>query len=166
MVAIDSSSVYSTSAKERKELINQLFSTNAHRFSEERLATILWWTEAETGKPSFFSKFAFLQKVWCDKNFRPFDNVASSVKHLTSHKDQDFLIRLSTSQTGGITLTFRRELKTDRIVHTRFSVDHNSCITDSNGNQHQSIASLVNWFSFHRYRNSTATPAGYVCPSY
>jgi hypothetical protein len=170
MVAIDSILPVSPlnnapTLKDRKELVEQLFKTNAHRRTDERVNTILWWTEAESEKSSFSSKFSFLQKVWCDKNFRPFDNVASSVKHLTAHKNQDFLIRLSTSQKGGITLTFRKQLKGDRIVHTRFCVNNSSCIIDSNGNQHESIASLVEWFSLHRYRNRSATPAGYICTS-
>lgn len=163
MVAIDSVQCNSDQLAQRKVLIEKLFQSTAHRRADPRVETILWWTEAENlTSNSFNSKFQFLQNVWSDCNFRPFDDVSSSVKHLTAHKNQDFLIRLSTSQPGGVTLTFRRELKSDRIVHTRFTVNNNSHIVDSYGKPHETISSLAKWFSSHRYRNQQATPAGYV----
>lgn len=163
MVAIDSVSTNNAVLAQRKNLVEKLFECKSHRSTGSRIATIMWWTEAENlSSNSFNSKIQFLQNVWSDCNFRPFDDVASSVKHLTSHMNQDFLIRLSTSQPGGVTLTFRRELKSEKIVHTRFSVDGNSHIVDSYGKPHKTISSLAKWFSSHRYRNQQATPAGYV----
>merc|ERR1712137_1037806 len=50
------------------------------------------------GEDEFRPKINFLIKVWSDPNFRPFDNIKSSVYYLRSNLDTDFLIRLSTSQ--------------------------------------------------------------------
>mmetsp|Transcript_28520 Transcript_28520/g.48742 ORF Transcript_28520/g.48742 Transcript_28520/m.48742 type:complete len:166 (+) Transcript_28520:46-543(+) len=160
MVAIDS-----IPSQNRTAMVESLFTdNNAHRFSQERLETVLWWTGALENKESIFlANYEFLKKVWSDNNFRPFDNVKSSTLHLSQHPDQDFLIRLSTSQQGGITLTFRRALGTNRIVHTRFQVNSNSNIIDPNGKEHSTISSLVNWFSNRGYKHQKATPAGYIC---
>ena len=159
MVAIDS-----TPSQNRFSMVKSLFSeTNAHRFTEQRLQVVLWWTGANTNKESIFlSNYTFLKNVWTDKNFRPFDNVQSSTHHLSEHPEQDFLIRLSTSQQGGITLTFRRALGTNRIVHTRFQVNSRSNIVDPNGCEHSTISSLVMWFSNRGYKHHKANPAGYV----
>merc|ERR1712100_722336 len=133
-------------SQNRTAMVESLFTdNNAHRFSQERLETVLWWTGALENKESIFlANYEFLKKVWSDNNFRPFDNVKSSTLHLSQHPDQDFLIRLSTSQQGGITLTFRRALGTNRI-------------------EHSTISSLVNWFSNRGYKHQKATPAGYIC---
>lgn len=152
----------------RKELVKNLFKSKIHRFNDNRLNIILWWTDANNTSVSstFEAKFNYLEKAWENCNFRPFDDIKSSENHLASNLYQDFLIRLSSSQPGGITFTFRStKTISSSIIHTRFFVNKNSKIIDSNGGEHETIDSLAKWFSYHRYRSQTANAAGYICYS-
>jgi hypothetical protein len=146
---------------------------NAHRFSESRLDWLVKWTGADVFDAyhsetvaNFSARLHFLKKVWSDVNFRPFDTIESSVHYLHLQSNQHFLIRLSTTVPGGITLTFRKDVGSKEIVHTRFAVNNLGNITDSHGHQHSTVASFANWFSAHKYNqantNKTIPLAGYI----
>ena len=164
MVAVDTPTLSSPCG--RLALVRALFDSQYHRFTQERQDIVLWWCGgASAAEEEFRPKINFLLKVWSDPNFRPFDNIKSSVTFLRQNFDTDFLIRLSTSQPGGITLSFRRKMGGSDIVHTRYYVNKNENIVDSDRHEHTTITSLGTWFSAYRFQSSSACPAGYVCPS-
>ena len=150
-----------------------LWNTKEHRSSPLREEWLQNWTElnqVDASRPEtilvFNSRLKFLQKVWSDKqHFRPFDTIKSSVQYLQGQKDQDFLIRLSTTIPGSITLSFRKEMWSNQIVHTRFTVSSNGNVVDSCGTEHSDVASLALWFSSSKFETSKQNfqPAGYVC---
>ena len=108
------------------------------------------------------SRIQLLENIWKDPCFRPFDTVESSTAYLKDNMEQNFIIRLSTSAPGGITLTFRKALKSDIIVHTRFFVNDNGKVVDAHKNEHADLSSLAKWFAESKY-TTPATPAGYIC---
>lgn len=158
------------STKVEVEGVSSLFTSTTHRISEERLRVVEGWVYHEKSfdgplaRPEVSgSRLNFLNNVWEDPHFRPFDDVQSSVKYFASHKDKDFLIRLSSTVPGSITLSFRKVPRSTEILHTRFTVNNNGNIVDSHKTEHTSIKSLANWFCYNKYRGSSVSAAGYVC---
>ena len=150
--------------------VELLFKSTAHRNTPERLHVANCWVNREKSfdgplaRPEVSAaRLSFLNNVWEDSHFRPFDDVQSSVKYFASHKDKDFLIRLSSSVPGSITLSFRKVPKSSEILHTRFNVNNSGNIVDSHKNEHATIKSLANWFCYNKYRGSSVSAAGYVC---
>jgi hypothetical protein len=152
--------------------LKKLFEVS-HRFTDARLDWLVKWTGANIfdaaiteSVTNFAARLHFLKKVWSDVNFRPFDTIQSSVQYLQLQKDQHFLIRLSTTVPGGITLTFRKDLGSKEIVHTRFAVNILGNITDSHGREHSTVESFANWFSTNKYANQALNKsiplAGYI----
>ena len=86
----------------------------------------------------FNSRFQFLQKVWEENSFRPFDTIESSISYLQSSGDR-FVVRLSTTKPGFITITTKVG---NKFIHTRYQILENSTLIDERGNQHESISSL------------------------
>merc|ERR1711976_919664 len=151
---------------EAKEKLVQLFTeSKTHRFSEERLAWLVMWTGSDIYDPldkhsthNFNTRLNFLKSCWDNVElFRPFDTVQTSAKHLLSTPRAHFLVRLSTTVPGSITISFRSE---NTIKHTRFTLNTAGEIQDGQGNKHSSLLSLSNWFSLNRLRTQqTYMPA-------
>ena len=147
----------------RPQLVQNVFLSKFHRCTPERLASVLWWCGGDSNSDGEFKALLnFLIHSWSDPNFRPFDDVCSSVAFLNQNMDSNFLIRLSTTQPGGITLTYRKQ---EGIFHTRFFVNKNETIIDSDNKEHSSISSFCSWFGERSSLAREACPAGYARPS-
>jgi hypothetical protein len=154
-------------------LLKQLFmDSSAHRETESRLTWLIHWTEAyhyDQTNPktvqTFASRLSFLRKIWNDTtHFRPFDTIISSVTYLKdpAHQNQNYLIRLSTTEPGSVTVTYKKFMCHTSIKHSRFAVSDRGNIVDSFGIEHESIETLVDWFSSCVYSTKGRTYlAGY-----
>jgi hypothetical protein len=174
MVSLDSAPAVQHDEITRKlvvEKIDYLFTKmGTHRETPERKQWLLEWSGANninnyenlaTGLAIFQSRLNFLQKAWCDtSNFRPFDTVKSSTAFLMKHPQHSFLIRLSTTVPGGITMTFKHNPK--NIYHTRFEVNIRGYVVDSLGKEHETIGSLAEWFAHRKFETKATSPAGYT----
>lgn len=143
MVAIDSQTnvfLNGNSQPINREQIVNIFSSH-HRFTSERLRWVCGWLAKNqlNGKEEFcINRWRFLTAAWGNSIFRPFDDIESSVRHLSTTPDCDFLIRLSTSQPGKITVTHKRK---DKIYHTRFTIKENG-IRGTTGKTYRDIEHL------------------------
>jgi len=159
-----------SSSQEAKQKLVSLFSTyKTHRFSEERLSWLIMWTGADSydsldklSVETFAIRYGFLEASWNNVAlFRPFDTITSSVSHLQENPEHHYLARLSTSVPGSITFTFR--MNNNTIKHTRFTLNLQGSLVDSQGNSHSSLNSLSTWFSSTQLKAFyQALPAGYV----
>ena len=125
--------------------ILKLFQSH-HSYTENRFQSTCFWVgieELERGEiceEVLRSRLSFLQKMWTNKQFRPFDSVKDSENHLRENNTAGFILRLSTSQPGKITYTRRMN---EKIVHTRFTLNPDGSLYDQPGNIFKNIDSLV-----------------------
>lgn len=121
-----------------------LFSTNEHKCSVERLNILLSWLELPNGcnkvpsHTTFEMRLQFLKTIWSKDYFRPFDHVRSAEYYLMANTHVGYLVRLS-SQPGKITITKRN--KDGAIYHSRYSI-LNGELCGSKGNKFESLEEL------------------------
>lgn len=140
----DSKTIESPIRINYKERIHLLFQ-NHHRLTDARFRWVWMWVGANESDTIMDqtreNRLQFLSASWDNyEEFRPFDTVESSEEYLRNNLDKGFIIRLSTSQPGKITVT--RRAQGNIITHTRFTVLNNGGLVDGRGNQFDSIHHL------------------------
>ena len=135
-----------------QHILRSLARINVHDLPGEKIKWLYHWCGAyecirtfnegkQEEKNMFFSsRVAFLQRVWHEPQFRPFDTIDSSIQFLHQTQDITSTARLSTTRPGYITVTTQSG---SNFTHTRYQVLSNSSIVDSKGNQHHTISSLT-----------------------
>lgn len=77
----------------------------------------------------FWARVRFLERCWGDtKHFRPFDTIEASKEFLARSPDANFVVRLSSTKPGSITLSERVSRVPFKVVHTRFWINQESMI--------------------------------------
>jgi len=146
--------------------VRSLFDSH-HRCSSTRLRWVLLWTGITPHSSTIATsqevetRIQFLKTVWSDEQFRPFDTIDSSVHYLQSNLEQDCLVRLSTTVPGCITISFRSQTQ-NTILHTRYFLNSKGNLKDSDGHEHTSCKSLLEWFAKKDYYKRPVRVAGYV----
>ena len=133
----------------RKKTINTLFIIGIHEYSNSRYQTVLWWAGANnTINDDFEYKYSLLLDIWSHPCFKPFHNIISSAQYLIDNKSENFIIRLSTSQPGTITFTFRKETikGSIRIIHSRFLIN-NGYLSNGSGTTYKNIHYVIKAFN-------------------
>ena len=144
--------------KSRDLVVNEIFNNQGHRKDPNRFELLKRWIfktnsfDGPDASPDIAQgRVEFLMKSWNDQYFRPFDDSFSSIKYLGDNPKITFLIRLSCSVPGSITVSFRESLLSMKIFHTRYTVGNAGRIIDSNHIEHPSIDSFSKWFSDLKY---------------
>lgn len=130
------------------ELTNVLFERSCiHRKTLARDKWINFWLNS-TSQSKTYSRLDFLNRVWEEQSFRPFDDVTSSVNFLIQNPGKGLLVRLSTTVPGAITVTFRA--KNNKIFHERFLLNDKAYLEDGKGRSFLNIDELSQWFLKNR----------------
>lgn len=78
---------------------------------------------------NFQSRLQFLLCLWSENFFKPFDTIESSIEYLNNFPKIPFVVRLSSTKPGYITVT-RKNGKA--FTHTRYQLCANSCMIINN----------------------------------
>lgn len=129
---------------EQMEKIMWLFDNlKQHVFSQAHFNIVWHWCQVNTTFQHFESCVKFLETVWEEPTFHPFENQQSSEQLLLKDRRHGFLIRLS-SQPGKITASKKQ---TQGIIHSRYFITENGSIKDTQGNCYENLSKLVAFIS-------------------
>lgn len=115
--------------------IEQLFASThengmkVHGHSPEREETLKRWlglNEQGSNSANIADRLSFLEENWANIYFRPFDGIQGGEDYLLKHLGARTVIRLSSSEPGKLTLTFRNY--DGRIFHSRYALKGNRII--------------------------------------
>ena len=142
--------------EENLEMIRSLFACPYHRISESRLVLLYNWIFKEgtfAGPPAsrevVDARFQFLQTAWTNAFFHPFESACSASAKIRSSPSLKFLIRLSSSTPGHITLTFRFNEGSQSIYNTRYQINDNGRLVDPKKREFLNIETFAYWFLTH-----------------
>ena len=140
-------------SEENMEMIRSLFACPYHRISESRLIFLYNWIFKEgtfagplATRETVDARFQFLQTAWTNAFFHPFETACSASAKIRSSKSLKFLIRLSASTPGHITLTFRFDEGSQSIYNTRYHLNNNGRLEDHKNREFFNIESFAFWF--------------------
>lgn len=141
MVAVDKNKFPSHISSELCEQILSAFSSH-HRFTWDRFTWVCNWVTSDKGGKRKFceDRWSFLLSIWKNELFRPFDDVESSKKFLESKKHIGFLIRLSTSKPGKITISYKLN---EEVRHTRYKLIENGALKGIGGKKYENLQVLA-----------------------
>ncbi len=108
-----------------QDKISALFEDGVHKFNEKRSTHVSHWLLGfPENKPSTLEDrhnwMSFLNRHWENAYFRPFDGIEGAQQELIRNQNINYIIRLSTRESGRLTLTFRGPNYT--FLHTRIKI--------------------------------------------
>lgn len=136
--------------------ILELFQSNTHRKTDERVSWLLAWTRISTPPEEGPKKLdpevliKFLKKVWDNSEFRPFDTIGQAIDFLKTDPTLDLLVRLSSTQPGHITITYRRSQSQANerwYAHERCRLNENGHIIGIDGTVFETLSDLADDFA-------------------